>query len=325
MSYQTLITGTPRSGTTLLAQMVIAHPEMEGTYDSVNFMRFCHDNYGEEGDIDLLPLLEDLYERIFLRWGLSFDVDKIAEDLNSKCTYGAIYNAVMWDLFLKDSEATRWCEKTTNVWFESLSFLRMFPQGKVLHITRNPADVLASWKKFTHAPGNDYLDILFNCLASERHATLFDNHLRNYMQVSYDDLVNNPERTAKEIANFLEIPYHPDMIDTSKYKDKQGKDWSGNSMFSESVDGITLNNKETRNDYLEQWEKDFVRMIFGSGVVSARSKQKIIEEVMKSKLATDGLLKYLLLDMGVQRFPLDPLDPENWESEEVQLMKWEED
>ena len=325
LSRQILITGTPRSGTTLLAQMVIAHPEVEGTYDAVNFMRFCYNKYGEDGDIELLPLLNDLYERIYLRWGLEFDVDKVKDRLHDKCTYAAVYDAVMWELFLEDSPAMNWCEKTTNVWYESLGFMKMFHTGKVLHITRNPVDVLASWKKFTHAPGNDYLDILFNCLASERHAKLFDHHLRNYMHVDYDDLVNHPKETAQAIANFLEIPYHPNMIDPDKYVDKQGNLWIGNSMFSEKIKGIMPNNQKSRDKYLEQWEKDLVRMIFGSGIVSAQSKHKILEEIMKSKLATNGLLKYLMLDMGVQRFPLDPLDPENWESEEEQLMKWQDD
>lgn len=325
MDKQILITGTPRSGTTLLAQMVLANPQVRGSYDSVNFMRMCYDEYGKDGNVDLLPLLVDTAERIEKRWNLELDIDKLESELDGSSSYAKIYDAIMKDLFLRDTDKEVWCEKTTNVWFESLEFVNMFPRGRVLHIIRNPEDVLASWKKFTHAPGNDYLDIVFNCYSSDRHAKRCDIFIDRYMMVRYENLVRDPESTARKISNFLGIDYNHKMIDTSKYKDKSGEPWTGNSMFGESVDGIEINNEKRREDYLESWERDLVGIVFNNKVPHDKNLHKIVEELNKSQIASDGMLRYLLLNEGVERFPLDPTDPENWESEKEQLNKWREE
>lgn len=288
-------------------------------------MRMCYEEYkGEDGGVELLPLLLDTAERIDDRWDLKLDVDKVQDELDGSDDYAEIYDTIMIDLFLKGTSKGIWCEKTTNVWFEALEFLKMFPEGKVIHIVRDPLDVLASWKKFTHAPGNDYLDIVFNCYASSHQAKVFNDLIDDYMMVEYEDLVEHPEKSAKRIANFLDIDYKPHMIDSSHYKDKSGDKWTGNSMFGESIDGIEKNNQENREEYLESWEVDLVNMVFENSIPHAQNLEVIVEELNKSQIASDGMMRYLLLNEGVQRFPLDPTDPENWESEKEQLNKWRE-
>lgn len=326
MDKQILITGTPRSGTTLLAQIVLNHPKINGSYDSVNFMRMCYQRYGVEGTkIELLPLLIDTASRIEERWGMELDVDTLEKELEGTKHYGVIYDAIMKDLFLKGTMNSIWCEKTTNVWLEALSFLGMFSESRVLHIVRNPKDVLASWKKFTHAPGNDYLDIVFNCYSSHRQAAGMSEYFDGYMMISYEELVESTEESAKRIARFLGVDYNKNMIDSDKYVDKSGNKWTGNSMFGEKVEGITRNNEKARKRQLEDWEEDLVDIVFKNKIPFDKNLSVIVRELNKSKLASDGMLKYLLQNVGVQRFPLDPTNPENWESEEAQLNKWKED
>lgn len=325
MTKQILITGTPRSGTTLLAQMVLAHPKIGGSYDSVNFMRMCYERYGEDGSVELLPLLLDTAERIKERWDLELDVDRLEKNLDGVKSYGKIYNEIMRDVFLNGTGRDIWCEKTTNVWQETMKFIKMFPRGKILHIVRNPHDVLASWKKFTHAPGNDYLDIVFNCYSSDRQAKMFDAFISRYKRVDYDELVKNSEKNARSIADFLGVKYNHKMIDTNQYRDKSGEKWSGNSMFGENIKGIKKNNEDKRQALLKTWERDLVNIVFLNEMPFESSLEKIVEELNKSQLASDGMLRYLILNEGVQRFPLDPTDPDNWESEQEQLNKWRDD
>ena len=46
----------------------------------------------------------------------------------------------------------------------------MFPNGKVLHIHRDPRSVgMASYKKMTNEPGYAYLDTIFNFISSVQH------------------------------------------------------------------------------------------------------------------------------------------------------------
>ena len=160
-----LITGAFRSGTTLIAHIIKNHPKIEFTYDSVNFMRFSYERYNPISNFDnVKALVNDIEERIADRWDMHFDAKKVIEMLqNQNVTYGLIYDNLMRELLFVNSEAELWGEKTTLVWTKIPAFFEMFPNGRVIHIIRDPRAILLSWKKMTNAPGNDYLDAILNC------------------------------------------------------------------------------------------------------------------------------------------------------------------
>ena len=56
--------------------------------------------------------------------------------------------------------------ETKNPWSGPafLNFLKMYPDGKIMVIARDPRDVVNSFRKITIAPGHDYLIALFNAI-----------------------------------------------------------------------------------------------------------------------------------------------------------------
>lgn len=323
-----LITGAFRSGTTLIAQIIKNHPKIEFIYDSVNFMRFSYERYNPISNFDnVKALVNDIKERIADRWDMHFDDKKVIEMLqNQNVTYGLIYDNLMRELLFVNSEAELWGEKTTLVWTKIPAFFEMFPNGRVIHIIRDPRAILLSWKKMTNAPGNDYLDAILNCRDSmalmEEYKIRFKN--KRYAPIRYEDLVNNSEKVLSEICNSLDLEPDEKMLDSKTFTDKSGEKWTGNSMFKEKINGISSKMVDIWKTKLEEWEIWLTDFVIGEYMEKFNYKkieikqtasliQKIIKEVQSSKLVTDGFLYFLLTGEGYERFPSDPIDPKNWD------------
>ena len=323
-----LITGAFRSGTTLIAQIIKNHPKIEFIYDSVNFMRFSFEKYNPLSNFEnVKALVSEVRERIAERWDMHFDEKKVIKKLqNQKMSYEIIYDNLMRELLLEESDAEIWGEKTTLVWTKIPAFFEMFPNGRVIHIIRDPRAILLSWKKMTNAPGNDYLDAILNCRDSmalmEEYKIRFKN--KRYASIRYEDLVYNPKEVINEICSILDLDYNEKMLDSTVFSDKSGGKWTGNSMFKDKINGISSKMVDIWKTKLEEWEIWLTDFIIGEYMDKFNYKkmeiernapliQRIIQEVQSSKLVTDGILYFLLTDEGYERFPSDPIDPKNWD------------
>lgn len=327
-----LITGTFRSGTTLISQVLRNHTNVKMVYDSVNFMRFSYERYNPIYEIkNVKKLLNEIKERISERWGMNFEPEEIVESIeNKKITYAQVYNELMKKLLLTDSDSEIWGEKTTLVWTKIPAFFKMFPEGRVIHIIRDPRAVLASWKNFTNAPGNDYLDAIFNCLGSMGHMRKYNRNFeeKRYIGIRFEDLVRDPHHTAQKVCKELEIEFEEEMIQTQSFKDKSGKSWSGNSMFKDKIKGFSTDTIDTWKDELKEWEIWFTEFFTHDEMIKFNYKkmdtkntksliEKVMEETQSSQLVTNGALYYLFNKEGLERFPSDPLDSKTWENGEI--------
>lgn len=328
-----LVTGTFRSGTTLISQIMGAHSKIGMLYDSVNFMRFSYNKYNPIENVNNLNLLlKEIQNRIATRWNLDLDINRILNSLkNIKIDYAEIYNEVMKDCLLKKTSKLIWGEKTTLVWSKIPDFFSMFPNGRVIHIIRDPRAVLCSWKAMTHAPGNDYLDAIFNCVDSMDKMILYKNEFSSYsyQPLLYENLINNPEYAVKMICDRLNIEYEADMLNINNYKSKNGTPWKGNSMFKNIYNQIsseTLNIWHSKLENIDIACSDFFtkKLMQKHGYEPNYSqfdnniKNQIFEHVNKSDLVKESALKYLITENGVERFPTDPLDSRNWEKSSTQ-------
>lgn len=323
-----LITGTFRSGTTLISQIMRNHSNVELVYDSVNFMRFSYNKYNPITEFENVKLLvKEIHERIQKRWEMEFNYEEVISKLkDEKISYAIIYDKIMTDLLLKNSEANIWGEKTTLVWTKIPDFFELFPKGRVIHIIRDPRAVLASWKKMTHAPGNDYLDAILNCRGSMEKALEYKNRFKSirYYLLKYEKLVKNPKRELKNISKKLGIKFEGEMINSKNFTDKTGDKWQGNSMHLNNINGITKKTKDKWKNNLLEWEVSLTDYLisdlfgkFGYEKIICEIKSCVLDTILKesrkSDLVSDGLLRYLFTNNGHERFPEDPLDPNNWE------------
>lgn len=133
-----------------------------------------------------------------------------------------------------------------------------YPEAHFIIIQRDPRAIMASMLKLgsedTSQRGHS-LSVLrhwrkytaFRCYYQAD--PLFSNRL---YCLNYEDLVSNPKKISKEICDFLDIKFDPDMIDASKYINySTNAVWEGNSSFETTTQGISQKQKERWKSQLD--------------------------------------------------------------------------
>lgn len=326
---QILITGCYRTGSEYIALLLNNHPSLLASMYVCNFMRFCYNRYDPvEQESNYSVLLSDAAQRIRSRWGKQLNVERIMENcLNQeRVSYGLLYDLMMSDLFLKNGK-TGWAEKTQLVWTKIPDFLEMFPNGKVIHIIRDPRSVLASFKKFTFAPPPAYLGAIFNCLDSMKKSVRFKEVFpkTRYCTVQYEDIMISPDRTLIGLFQFLGLSYDHDLFSIEGWEDARGNRWHHNSAFhgkdESSRDFDKTGAVERWKKELADWEIAFCEAVTYEYMQFYNYEPAAVAGDWRSfvnpLLKDEQLARYYGLWMqksdGIEEFPYDPLMPENWQ------------
>jgi hypothetical protein len=173
--------------------------------------------------------------------------------------FGQVYGAL-------NEDAKYWVEKSTyNEMFADQIFA-WWPQAMCIHITREPRDIFASYRRkhqalvpetFAHRWRNS-AETGFN------NQKLFGND--HYLILRYEDLVQEPEAIIEKLAQFLGI--HDDAV--LRVPSRNGVPWEGNSMFADKFSKISTKP-------LGRWESE----------LSPQDVQ-IIEKVAGSQMQASG-------------------------------------
>lgn len=255
----TFIGGVPKSGTSLLLTLLDSHPQLVVYPEETRFfLRFIPATAG-------LPpgrRLEEAEQRILhvFRWNQSDPDPSQAGFLDRD--YGTVgyervrqayqrnvgveghdYPSILAAAILAygevaghlGSDTLRWVEKSPyNERFADRIF-GWWPGGRFLHIVRDPRDNYASYrrKKPDWSPASFAYAWRASIRQGWRNAAQYGPRL--YRIVRYEDLVEQPEESMSQIADFLGI--RPDPI--LHRPTRNGKPWKGNSMFGERFSGIS--------------------------------------------------------------------------------------
>ncbi len=196
------IVGMPRSGTSLVEQIVAAHPLVYGA-----------------GELDILSrLVASLSKRLHSRepyptclGGLTAGV---IEALSSDYlrVLGDASRAVVSDN-TDDDTYQRITDKMPHNFTHMGLISLMFPRARVIHCTRNPIDTCfscyATSLSATHSYANSLEDLVSAYRAYERLMMHWGSVLdpTMMMEVSYESLVENTESGAKALMEFLGLPW----------------------------------------------------------------------------------------------------------------------
>ena len=323
------ITGTFRSGSTLLALTLNAHSKLSVTYDSVHFMRFAYMKYGKDHILpeDALKLGKDLNDRLVDRFKKGFDIHEYNRQVKGleKLTYSQLYDIVM-RLYVNNEN---WGEKTVLEWRNSGDILEMFDDIFIVHCLRDPRDVLSSWKNETFAPGVDYLDAISNCYDSMKYAQLNKKKYKSrYILLKFEDMLIDPQKTMRKLCNNLKLKHESQMLDVSKFKNKvTSTKWMPNTAFKDKIKGISKAPIGRWKKHLPDEDLILCELVNGNFMRRLGYKLSSINlnikniygafcKLQQSPLAYNGILNIIHKDEGVQRNPLDQFDPNTWETDE---------
>ncbi len=127
-----------------------------------------------------------------------------------------------------------------------------FPEAKFLILLRDPRGAIASAlkepdrKKVPHVISfARHWRKAVALMIKYRNQDLFQDRLQ---LIRYEDLVQEPERCARQACSFLGVRFEPGMLDTERYRAAGGGPWTGNSHQGGPASGIYTSS-------VRAWEK----------------------------------------------------------------------
>jgi len=325
---QALITGVYRTGSEYLSLLLDSHPELSVSMYRVNVLRFIFGRYDPISEPNnLRKAIDDTALRLWERYSITLDKGNIRALLASVETvdYGLFYDAVMSELYLKNG-VRHWAEKNQLLWREIPQFIDMMPNGKAIHILRDPRSVLASFKKYTRYAPPAYLGAVFNSVdalvSTLEHEKLMKEKVA---YVRYEDLVERPQQIIEDLWRFLNFKNRHDIKIQNSWKDAYGNDWYSNSSFHRNTKEDKFNIERAVNGWgkiLSDSEINMVETICGEVMEKfdyerslSRPDIKKVEAMIRGDQQLECAFgNWRETGRGMEAFPADPLDKATWEN-----------
>jgi hypothetical protein len=205
------IVGTPRSGTSLLRNILNRHPRIAICAET-HFHNYAYQRRKAFGDLrDPMSRRRLVEEYLALKYYLRFVTDPagLTERLMRE---GTSYEALFTSLVKYHAEGKpRWGEKTPQHALFAETLCDWYPNGTLIHIIRDPRGVVASLQRMPWATDSVVQNArrwLKHNLAARRCS------LRpQYLQVRYETLVTRPEQEVARICERLGEEYSPSLLD----------------------------------------------------------------------------------------------------------------
>jgi hypothetical protein len=220
-----LILGVSRSGTTLLRVMLDRNSQL-AVPDESFFVPLLADRHLLRVDPD--EFMDDLCRLKTVRdWGVP--LDKVRARLTDRMAIGRAIAAI-YEVYAEEHGKPRWGDKTP-MYMRHLSLLRrLFPDAQYVHLIRDGRDAAVS---FLSMPAG----IAFETWAHPRRPAAFASLWRTevaaarrhgqrlgpgrYLEVRYEDLVADAERSLRRVCSFAGLPYEPAMPDYAGSESKE--------------------------------------------------------------------------------------------------------
>jgi len=198
------IVGSPRSGTTLLKNLISRHPSI-AICDETRFFSDIYKRRSAFGPLENLAnrqrLVDQYLSTQWVKRRIQVDLSVLRQRLLDQATsYPAFLTAIF--RYYADSQGKERCgEKTPNHAFYTEMLSDWYPGASIIHLVRDPRDVVASLQRMAWAPksilSNALIWMLFN-RAAER-----SRHRPEYLLVHYEKLVASPDQELARICNHI--------------------------------------------------------------------------------------------------------------------------
>jgi len=205
------VVGMPRSGTTLLSNMLNAskqvfigpethlYPLYTNWIRKKNSLSFADFYFKENPFIVYFDYSDQEIKALYDKAVKETDPSKI---LKIVCEHAA-----------RTANIDRWGEKTPDHLFSIKKITEDFPHAKILNIMRDPRDVYMSTLRADWGESEDKLPYFF-WKKYKKNNRLVRSYVHNacFLTIKYEDIISSPKKLLPEICAFLEIEYKPEMI-----------------------------------------------------------------------------------------------------------------
>jgi hypothetical protein len=118
----------------------------------------------------------------------------------------------IYRLYASQLGKSRWGDKTGRYLNRMVALQEFLPEAHFIHIIRDGRDTALSLQGLWFGPGDDIADLAHFWTSRIRRARRQAAHLSHHMEVHYEALVSDPERTLRQICDYIELPFHPAML-----------------------------------------------------------------------------------------------------------------
>lgn len=194
------IVGAPRSGTTLMRQILDAHPSILCPPWETGF--FLHVGAMMAGD---LPSVMGNAENRF-----PLTRTQLTDWLRESCDS-------LFARFSEIADKPRWAEKTPGHVHHMDLIATVFPGAQFIHMLRNGYDVVRSLKHTTWAPRSSAWRIstwIESVDAGRRCGEALGT--QQYIELRYEELIESPEEQVRRLCGFLNEEFTPAMLQFHK-------------------------------------------------------------------------------------------------------------
>jgi hypothetical protein len=206
------IVGAPRSGTTLLRNMLNRHPAIAICRET-DFHRLVYErrrSFGSLGDLRNRQRLVKEYLATPRIQRLRLNLPALEQTLLREGTGCEALFASLLRFYAQVHGKRRCGEKTPRHALFTETLCEWYPGARILHILRDPRDVVASLRRMPWADRN----VLGNArLWLSSNLAAWRSRLRpQYLMVRYEELVASPEQELGRVCAFVGEEYFPSML-----------------------------------------------------------------------------------------------------------------
>lgn len=206
-----LMAGFPRSGTTLLEQVVVGHPDAVGT-----------DETGILGSQFITPL-------VWQHGSAEAALGELREFDDEQLIAGRSAYLHTTEQFIGESVGGRLLIEKEPLMTADLPLpLRLLPEASILMPLRDPRDVLVSYfftmvpLNWNSAPARDIEDAAHFYADVMRHWLHLRDRLPNpWLEPRYEDLAADPEPAARKVAGFLGLGWDDALLDRDQRSERK--------------------------------------------------------------------------------------------------------
>lgn len=303
------IVGMPRSGTKLIRDLLNRNPNIGIPTRESHFIPFMVANFGLKADFSIKNNLRKFY-REFVRTnffnGMKEEGYLLTWDLFSKelseNDWGSIFEFILRFCAPKGRcEAFIWGDKTPGYVNHILLLKRLFPEAKFLHIIRDPRDYCLSVRKTW---GRSIYRAAERWRRTIDYAQQTANKIKqvDYMELSYESLLEKPEKVLMNICGFLNCQYTPDMTNLERPTEHYGEAKKSTQIVRSNVQKYLCHFSESEIRRIEEITYPIAKSV-GYDVNHAASFKPLEQTSYKMCKLYDGLasFKFNIRNLGIKQ------------------------
>jgi hypothetical protein len=200
-----LVVCAGRSGSTLLRAVLSRHPDLHVSVES----HFWLEAPGEAAfAASPTAALQDYFASAPFRW-LQLDPQLVLALLPARCTRREAFSAVMQADAQRHGKQ-RFGDKTPAHAFVLPALLQAYPHARVVHVVRDPRDVVASLARMPWASSSLLLNALYT--RASVHGVLSCRADPRVLSLRLEDLLADPDVSLRRLLRHLQLPATDEIV-----------------------------------------------------------------------------------------------------------------